>query len=169
MEEAQREASIFPDQSNACCLRRTHSFRSPADRGQDDDGRMGRMRDSSSVVADTTCARSVTIVRALSVGATSCKRTKEKRERERTSSKRRSNGNSRRAGGKRRERSILWCKIPTRIFNGRLIPNLEEGNAAVFSTAGKSVGPYKFRAETGRALESVGKPPPAKGTGTSTL
>lgn len=84
MEEAQREASIFPDQSNACCLRRTHSFRSPADRGQDDDGRMGRMRDSSSVVADTTCARSVTIVRALSVGATSCKRTKEERgERER--------------------------------------------------------------------------------------
>lgn len=77
---------------------------------------MGRMRDSSSVVADTTCARSVTIVRALSVGATSCKRTKEERgerERERTSSKRRSNGNSRRAGGKRRERSILWCKIPT--------------------------------------------------------
>lgn len=34
--------------------------------------------------------------------------------------------------GKERERGeggreVLWCKIPTRIFNGRLIPNLEAG------------------------------------------
>lgn len=94
----------------------------------------------------------------------------ERREREREPPRRgEATGTADAQGGREGRGAFCGAKYPRRIFNGRLIPNLEEGNAAVFSTAGKSVGPYKFRAETGRALESVGKPPPAKGTGTSTL